>query len=307
MTALSDTVEADQALKAKHRAMWALGDYPSVAAEIIPDLGAVLVEACGVGPGARVLDVAAGSGNATIPAALTGASVVACDLTPELFASGRDKAVQHGVEVEWHEADAEALPFADGEFDVVLSCVGVMFAPHHQATADELTRVCRPGGTIGLLSWTPEGFLGQMLATMKPYAPRLLRVLSRLRCGATRTMCARCSATESLTLRPAATTSESIASRTPRHSASTSRPTMARRSSPTGASPRTPIGLMRWTATSPTSPDASTMAPTRRSWTGSTYYSPPATAAEGEHRRPGLRTSNMALRCWVPNTNDNGL
>lgn len=171
MTALSDTVEADQALKAKHRAMWALGDYPSVAAEIIPDLGAVLVEACGVGPGARVLDVAAGSGNATIPAALTGASVVACDLTPELFASGRDKAAQHGVEVEWHEADAEALPFADGEFDVVLSCVGVMFAPHHQATADELTRVCRPGGTIGLLSWTPEGFLGQMLATMKPYAP----------------------------------------------------------------------------------------------------------------------------------------
>ena len=171
MTELSDTVEADQALKAKHRAMWALGDYPSVAAEIIPDLGAVLVEACGVGPGARVLDVAAGSGNATIPAALTGASVVACDLTPELFTSGRDRAVQHGVEVEWHEADAEALPFADGEFDVVLSCVGVMFAPHHQTTADELTRVCRPGGTIGLLSWTPEGFLGQMLATMKPYAP----------------------------------------------------------------------------------------------------------------------------------------
>ena len=171
MTALSDTVEADQALKAKHRAMWALGDYPSVAAEIIPDLGAVLVEACGVGPGARVLDVAAGSGNATIPAALTGASVVACDLTPELFDSGREQAARHGVEVEWQEADAEALPFADGEFDVVLSCVGVMFAPHHQATADELIRVCRPGGTIGLLSWTPEGFLGQMLATMKPYAP----------------------------------------------------------------------------------------------------------------------------------------
>ncbi len=171
MTALSDTVEADQALKAKHRAMWALGDYPSVAAEIIPDLGAVLVEACGIGPGVRVLDVAAGSGNATIPAALTGASVVACDLTPELFDSGREQAAQHGVEVEWHEADAEALPFGDDEFDVVLSCVGVMFAPHHQATADELTRVCRPGGTIGLLSWTPEGFLGQMLATMKPYAP----------------------------------------------------------------------------------------------------------------------------------------
>ncbi|HVC69488.1 MAG TPA: class I SAM-dependent methyltransferase [Acidimicrobiales bacterium] len=168
MTVPSDN---DQALKAKHRTMWALGDYPTVAAEIIPDLGAVLVEACGVRRGDRVLDVAAGSGNAAIPAALAGASVVACDLTPELFDAGREQAARHGVRVEWREADAEALPFADGEFDVVLSCVGVMFAPHHQAAADELTRVCRPGGTIGLLSWTPEGFIGQMLATMKPYAP----------------------------------------------------------------------------------------------------------------------------------------
>ena len=171
MTAPSDTAQVDQALKAKHRAMWALGDYPTLAAEIIPDLGAVLVEACGIGPRQRVLDVAAGSGNAAIPAALAGARVVACDLTPELFDSGRDLAAQHGVDVEWREADAEALPFDDGEFDVVLSCVGVMFAPHHQAAADELARVCRPGGTIGLLSWTPEGFIGQMLATMKPYAP----------------------------------------------------------------------------------------------------------------------------------------
>jgi SAM-dependent methyltransferase len=171
MTVPSNTVEIDQVLKAKHRAMWASGDYPSVAVDIIPDLGAVLVEACGVGPGHRVLDVAAGSGNAAIPAAEAGASVVACDLTPELFDAGRALAARHGVDVEWREGDAEALPFADGEFDVVLSCVGVMFAPHHQAAADELARVCRPGGTIGLLSWTPEGFVGQMLATMKPYAP----------------------------------------------------------------------------------------------------------------------------------------
>jgi SAM-dependent methyltransferase len=171
MTVPSDIVEIDQALKAKHRAMWALGDYPAVAADIIPELGAVLVEACGVGPRHRVLDVAAGSGNAAIPAAKAGASVVACDLTPELLDAGRVIASRLGVDVEWREADAEGLPFADGEFDVVLSCVGVMFAPHHQAAADELARVCRPGGTIGLLSWTPEGFVGQMLATMKPYAP----------------------------------------------------------------------------------------------------------------------------------------
>jgi SAM-dependent methyltransferase len=171
MTAPIDTVEADRALKAKHRSMWALGDYPGLAAEIIPDLGAVLVEACSVGRGVRVLDVAAGSGNAAIPAAMMGADVVACDLTPELFDAGREHAARRGVEVEWREADAEALPFADGEFDVVMSCVGVMFAPHHQASADELTRVCRPGGTIGLLSWTPEGFIGQMFSTMKPYAP----------------------------------------------------------------------------------------------------------------------------------------
>ena len=171
MTAINDTVEADQNLKAKHRAMWALGDYPTVAAEIIPELGAQLVDACGVGPGDRVLDVAAGSGNAAIPAALAGASVVACDLTPQLFDAGRTLAAQHGVDVQWREADAEALPFRDGEFDVVVSCVGVMFTPNHRAAADELARVCRPGGTIGLLSWTPEGFVGQMLSTMKPYAP----------------------------------------------------------------------------------------------------------------------------------------
>jgi SAM-dependent methyltransferase len=171
MTALTDTIEADLALKAKHRAMWALGDYPAVAAEVIPDLGALLVDACGVGRGDRVLDVAAGTGNAAIPAALAGASVVACDLTPELLESGRAQAVQCGADVDWRQADAEALPFADGEFDVVLSCVGVMFAPHHQASADELVRVCRPGGTIGLINWTPEGFIGQMFSTMKPYAP----------------------------------------------------------------------------------------------------------------------------------------
>lgn len=162
---------ADAELKARHRSMWALGDYPVVAADVIPDMGAGLVDACGVQPGDRVLDVACGSGNAAIPAARRGAIVTACDLTPTLLDAGRRVATAQGARVTWREADAEALPFADGSFDVVLSCVGVMFAPHHQASADELVRVCRPGGTIGLASWTPEGFVGQMFSVMKPYSP----------------------------------------------------------------------------------------------------------------------------------------
>lgn len=159
------------AVKSSHRAMWAMGDYPLVAAEVIPDLGRVLVDACGVREGDTVLDVACGSGNVAIPAALCGARVTACDLSPELLDAGRRLAGQRGVDVLWREADAEALPFADESFDVVLSCVGVMFAPHHQASADEMLRVCRRGGTLGLVSWTPEGFIGQMFAAMKPFVP----------------------------------------------------------------------------------------------------------------------------------------
>ena len=171
MSQETDANSADRTLKDRHRAMWASGDYATLAATLIPELGYVLVEACSVQPGDRVLDVAAGSGNAAIPAALAGASVVASDLTPELLEAGRRRATELGAELEWREADAEALPFDDGEFDTVMSCVGVMFAPHHQASADELVRVCRPGGTIGLLSWTPAGFIGQLFQTMKPYVP----------------------------------------------------------------------------------------------------------------------------------------
>ncbi|WP_181720622.1 class I SAM-dependent methyltransferase [Nocardia gipuzkoensis] len=158
-------------LKKRHRAMWALGDYSAVATEVIPGLGRRLVEACRIGPGQRVLDVAAGSGNAAIPAAETGANVVASDLTPELFEAGRRIAAARGVDLQWQEADAEALPYADAEFDAVISCVGVMFAPFHRAAADEMVRVATPGGTIGLINWTPTGFIGQMFATMKPFAP----------------------------------------------------------------------------------------------------------------------------------------
>ena len=161
--------DTDRALKAKHRGMWASGDYASVAHELIWDLGGTLTRACAVQPGRRVLDVAAGSGNVAIAAASAGAAVVAADLTPEMFEWGRQRAAELGVAVDWREADAEALPFADGEFDTVLSCVGVMFAPHHQAAADELVRVCRRGGTIGLISWTSSGFVGEMFAVMKPF------------------------------------------------------------------------------------------------------------------------------------------
>jgi SAM-dependent methyltransferase len=165
----TDAAAADTALKARHRAMWALGDYHAVATDIIPDLGPVLVEATHLGPGDHVLDVAAGSGNVAIPAAAAGAHVIASDLTPELLDQGRADAEAAGVSLEWRVADAEHLPFADSSFDAVTSCVGVMFAPHHQEAADELVRVCRPGGRIGLIAWTPTGFIGQMFATMKPF------------------------------------------------------------------------------------------------------------------------------------------
>ncbi|GAA5026775.1 class I SAM-dependent methyltransferase [Terrabacter aeriphilus] len=150
--------------------MWALGDYAAVAREVIPGLGAVLVDACGVRAGQQVLDVAAGTGNAALPAARAGARVTASDLAPELLDAGRRLADEAGLALDWERADAEALPFDDASFDVVVSCVGVMFAPHHRVAADELVRVARPGATIGLVSWTPQGFIGQMFAAMKPYA-----------------------------------------------------------------------------------------------------------------------------------------
>ena len=162
---------ADVELKAKHRKMWASGDYPSMVETFLLPLGPRLVEACGIGPGMKVLDVAAGTGNASIPAAKAGAEVTASDLTPELFDAGRERAKAEGVELEWVEADAENLPFEDGSYDVVISSIGAMFAPHHQDVADELVRVCKPGGTIGLLSWTPEGMIGALFKTMGPFAP----------------------------------------------------------------------------------------------------------------------------------------
>lgn len=161
-------------LATQDRAVWALGDYALMAEEVMAPLGPILVYTSGIGPGDRVLDVAAGSGNISIPAAKTGAAVVSSDLTPELLGRAQRRAAAAGVAIDWREANAEALPFADGEFDAVISAIGVMFAPHHKRAAGELVRVCRPGGTIGLISWTPDGFFGQMLTAVRPYRPTLL-------------------------------------------------------------------------------------------------------------------------------------
>jgi SAM-dependent methyltransferase len=151
--------------------MWASGDYPSMVETFLTPLGPRLVEFAGIGPGQRVLDVAAGTGNASIPAAQAGADVVASDLTPELLEAGRARAEAEGVQLEWAEADAHDLPFEDASFDVVMSSIGVMFAPFHQKAADELVRVCRPGGTIALLSWTPEGMIGALFRAMGSFMP----------------------------------------------------------------------------------------------------------------------------------------
>lgn len=150
--------------------MWALGDYPRIAREIHGGLGPELVAACGIRPGQRVLDVGTGSGPAAIAATRAGAQVVAVDLAPELLEAGRREAAAHGVDVvEWMEADAEALPFADSEFDVVLSCLGAMFAPHHQQVAAEMLRVCRPGGTVGMINWSAQGAAADFFVVFAPY------------------------------------------------------------------------------------------------------------------------------------------
>lgn len=161
----------DDGTKARHQRLWASGDYPQMVDTFLAPLGPRLVEAAGIGPGDRVLDVAAGSGNASVPAGQRGARVTASDLTAELLDAGARRQDAQGLDLEWVQADAEDLPFQDASFDVVMSCIGVMFAPDHRAAARELVRTCRPGGTVALLSWTPEGMIGDLFRTMAPFAP----------------------------------------------------------------------------------------------------------------------------------------
>jgi len=165
------TPEAAAEVKAVAKEMWALGDYDEFARAFVWQFGPELVEACAIGPGQRVLDVATGTGNVALRAAEAGASVVALDLSPANLVAGRASAEELGLELEWVEGDAEALPFEDASFDVVTSSVGAMFAPDHQTVADELLRVCRPGGTIGMINYTPDGGVGDFFGVFVPYLP----------------------------------------------------------------------------------------------------------------------------------------
>src|SRR3954453_6351514 len=133
----TETRSPDTELKARHRGMWASGDYPSMVDTFLLPLGPRLVEACGIGPGMRVLDVGAGTGNASLVAARAGADVVASDLTPELLEAGRHRADEAGLQLSWEVGDAGHLPFEDASFGVVMSSIGAMFAPHHEAVAAE--------------------------------------------------------------------------------------------------------------------------------------------------------------------------
>jgi ubiquinone/menaquinone biosynthesis C-methylase UbiE len=156
--------------KQQARKMWASGEYAEIV-EKIADAGRTTVAAAEIGGEDKVLDVGCGTGNATIPAAQTGADVTGLDLTPRLLEEGRAAAAEAGVEIDWIEGDAEQLPFEDGEFDAVVSVFGCMFAPDHRAAATELARVVKPGGRLAVAAWTPEGSIGRFFVTVAGHMP----------------------------------------------------------------------------------------------------------------------------------------
>jgi SAM-dependent methyltransferase len=165
------------AIKARQRLTWASGDF-AVVGTTLQIVGESLSEAVDLRSGERVLDVACGNGNATLAAARRFGRVTGTDYVPELLVKARKRAEAEGLEVELVEGDAEALPFPDASFDVVLSTFGVMFAPDHVAAARELIRVCRSGGRIGLANWTPGGFIGELFGVVGRHVPPPKGVLS---------------------------------------------------------------------------------------------------------------------------------
>jgi ubiquinone/menaquinone biosynthesis C-methylase UbiE len=171
---MTQTIEATtpdfEGIKQRQQQTWASGDFAVVAARIMP-VAEQLVDNADLHAGWHVLDVATGSGNAAIAAARLGCTVVGVDYVPELLERGRARAAAEGLAIELVEGDAEALPFPDASFDAVTSVFGTMFAPNHRQTAAELLRVVKPGGTIALASWTPDGFIGEMFKTVGSYVP----------------------------------------------------------------------------------------------------------------------------------------
>jgi ubiquinone/menaquinone biosynthesis C-methylase UbiE len=165
------TARADlSVIKARQQKTWASGDYAVIASRIVL-VSELLADAADLQAGWRVLDIACGNGNATLAAARSGTHAVGIDYVPGLLEDGRARAVAEGLDVEFRLGDAEDLPVPDGSFDAALSVFGVMFAPDHQRAANEIIRVTRPGGTAGLASWTPDGFIGQMFGVITRHVP----------------------------------------------------------------------------------------------------------------------------------------
>jgi ubiquinone/menaquinone biosynthesis C-methylase UbiE len=176
------TLDALAAVKEKQQATWASGDY-AVIGTTLQIIGELVAESVDVSAGERVLDVAAGNGNASLAAARRGADVVATDYVESLLERAKRRADADGLPLTTEVADAEDLPYDDGSFDVVLSTLGVMFTPNPERAAAELLRVVRPGGRIGLANWTPEGFIGQMFKVVGAHVPPPAGVPSPLQWG----------------------------------------------------------------------------------------------------------------------------
>ncbi|HEY2175346.1 MAG TPA: class I SAM-dependent methyltransferase [Mycobacteriales bacterium] len=157
-------------IKAQQQKTWASGDFSVIASRIVL-VSELLADAADLRAGSRVLDVACGNGNATLAAARSGAYAVGVDYVPALLEDGRARALAEGLDVEFRLGDAEDLPAEDGSMDAVLSVFGTMFAPDHQRTADEIVRITRSGGTVGLASWTPDGFIGEMFRIITSHVP----------------------------------------------------------------------------------------------------------------------------------------
>jgi SAM-dependent methyltransferase len=168
--AVTEQQSPAEALRARVRATWTAGDFGRIAVGYAPG-AAEFIARLGLRPGERVLDVACGTGNLTLPAARAGARVTGIDIAPALVGQLAERAAAEGLSVDAREGDAEALPFADGSFDTVVTMFGAMFAAHPDRAADELVRVTRSGGRIAMASWTPEGFIGRMLKVTVGYVP----------------------------------------------------------------------------------------------------------------------------------------